>query len=68
MANEVEKWLQAHTRQCPLGRITKDMCARLRSRPRIKDASDHELVQPLACMNCDWKQYFPEEGTLKKAA
>ncbi len=68
MTNDIEKWLSENTRKCPLGRVTREMCARLRARPRIKEASDHDLVQPLACLNCDWKKYFAEQERLKKAA
>lgn len=67
--NAIEKWLKENTRKCPVGRITRDQCEKLRSRPLIKDAGEYELVRPLACTNCKWWVYFPAiEKRQKKAA
>jgi hypothetical protein len=62
MNSAEEKWLQEHTRRCPIGRITKGQCERLRARPTIKDASAQDkLIRPQVCMGCQWWLYFPGE-------
>ncbi|RLB07042.1 MAG: hypothetical protein DRG27_06835 [Deltaproteobacteria bacterium] len=67
--NAIEKWLEKYTRKCPIGRVTREQCERLRSRPLVKDAGEYDLVRPLACVNCKWWLYFPpEEEKQKKAA
>ena len=67
--NAIEKWLKKNTRLCPIGRVTKQQCERLRSRPLLKDAGEYELVRPSACVTCKWWLYFPEaEKKEKKAA
>lgn len=66
--NAIEKWLKENTRKCPIGRVTREQCERLRSRPIIKDAGENDLVRPLACINCKWWLYFPEEEAKRKKA
>ncbi len=66
--NAIEKWLKENTRKCPIGRVTRAQCEKLRSRPLMKDAGEYELVRPLVCVNCKWWLYFPEESKQKKAA
>jgi len=67
--NAIEKWLKEHTRKCPIGRVTREQCEKLRSRPLVKDAGEYDLVRPSACVNCKWWLYFPpEEEKQKKAA
>jgi len=65
----VEKWLQENTRQCPIGRVTREMCERLRARPQIKDATERDfLIMPLVCVNCRWWEYFNEAEERRIAA
>ena len=66
---EIEKWLEQNTRKCPIGRVTPEMCERLRARPRIKDATERDrLIRPLVCVDCEWWEYFPESWEVRVAA
>jgi len=65
----MEKWLREHTRRCPVGRVTLKMCEHLRARPHIKDATENDrLMRPLACEDCAWWVYFPEQRERRMAA
>jgi len=68
-AAEIEKWLEQNTRRCPVGRVTQEMCERLRARPQIKDATERDrLIRPLVCVDCKWWEYFPESREARMAA
>jgi len=64
-----EKWLEENTRRCPIGRVTREMCERLRARPVIKDATERDrLIRPLVCVDCRWWEYFLQMEEQKIAA
>ena len=66
---DIENWLDKHTRKCPIGRVTPEMCERLRGRPRIKDATERDrLIRPLVCVDCKWWEYFRESREARMAA
>ena len=66
--NAIERWLKENTKRCPIGRVTRQQCKKLRSRPLLKDAGEYELVRPSVCIGCKWWLYFPEQTRRKKAA
>jgi len=59
----IEQWIEENTIACPMGRLTRKMCAALRSRPRIGEASSRQkdwffdsrqdLVRPAVCEKCE---------------
>lgn len=66
---EIQEWIEKNTiKDCPLGKISKEMCQHLRSRRSIKQVHaisnpDTCFVKPLRCEECTvWYKYFPEEA------
>ena len=56
---DIEKWLEKNTFQCPLGRVSLRQCEANRNRPTFREALSHRRwtpFRPLECENCIvWK-------------
>jgi len=70
--NEIDKWLEINTFECPMGRVSPETCQKLRQRPTTKEwlkssgqsFTGEKIMQPLkptCCENCkEWERLAQE--------